>query len=182
MFIQTLPAATNIPQQYTWFWNSSIGYKGPSNGISVRTKMLHIEAWKAVSESLFGETLNSHNNPWEIRRHVKLGSSQIWRHCCVPSCQRLIVIGSCFLQPMPPQKSYTSLQKNLIFLISFPWWVQVCNISTKPVAPFFGLNTEEVTESPVLFCVPAANSDIQDCKKSKRTPLKRLRKCTRDVL
>lgn len=54
--------------------------------------------------------------------------------------------------------------------------MQVCNISTKPVAPFFGLNTEEVTESPVLLCAPAANSDIQDCKKSKENTTEKVKK------
>lgn len=127
-----------------------VGYEGASIGISVTTKMLHIDSTKLHQKPFGGKpwkatiTLETGTEACETGRQPKMATLP-----CSPR-QSPIVVSPCFLQPMPPLKSYTPPHKYLIFLISFPCWVTVCNISTKAVVSFCGLNTEETTESPVL--------------------------------
>lgn len=108
-------------------------HKDASKGISVMTKMLHIDFTKRHQKAFEGGggpwkatiTLETLREACETGLHPRMVTSP-----CSPR-QRPIVIGCCFPQPMPPQKSYTPPHKNLIFLISFPHWATVCNISQK---------------------------------------------------
>lgn len=137
-------------------------HKGASIGITVTTKMLHIDSTKLHQKAFEGKpwkatiTLETLTEACETGRLPKMATL-----ACSPH-QRPIVVSPCFLQPMPPQKSYMPPHKNLIFLISFPCWVTVCNICTKACVFFFGLNTEETTESPILLGLRPAHSDILD--------------------
>lgn len=124
--------------------------------------MLHIYSTKLRQKAFEGK-------PWKAtitlrlsKRHANLASSQRWRHRRALLVKKPIVVGPCFVQPMPPLKSYTLPHKNLILLISFPCWVQVCNISTKAVLSFFCLSMGGMTESPVLLGILPAHSDFQD--------------------
>lgn len=144
--------------------DAKVGYKDASTGISVKTKMLHIDSTKLHQRGYEGETLKKPQKPlrnWQ--RHAKLASSQWWRHRRVLLVKQSIVVSQCLLQPMPSQKSYTPPQKNLIFLISFPCSAQVCNISTKAVVSFLCVQTKETIESIVLLGILSAHIDILDC-------------------
>lgn len=145
-----------------------VGYKGASIGISVTTKMIHIDSTKLHQKAFEGKpwkatiTFETLTEACETGLHPRMATLPF-----LPR-QRPIVVSPCFLQPMPPQKSYTPPHKNLIFLISFPCWATVCNSSTKALVSFFGLNTEETTESPVLFGLRPSHSDILYCCTSKQ--------------
>lgn len=105
--------------------------------------MLHIDSTKLHQWSFWGETLRSHNNPWDDHRGMWIWPPAKHGHIAMFCLSKdYIVVSQCVPQPMPPPKSYTAPHKNLIFLISFPCCVQVCNISTKAAVSFFGLNTE----------------------------------------
>lgn len=87
------------------------------------------------SESLRGETLKSYSNPETLKEACKPGQQPKLATLPCSPCQKAYCCCPLlpYLQPMPPQKTYTPPHKNLIFLISFPCWAQVCNISTKAV-------------------------------------------------
>lgn len=126
-----------------------VDYKGTSIAISVTTKMLYIDSTKLHQKAFEGKpwkatiTLETLTEACETGQQPKMATLP-----CSPR-QRPIVASPRFSQLMPPQKSYTPPHKNLIFLISFPCWATVCNISTKAVVSFLGLNTgQKKTDSP----------------------------------
>lgn len=59
-------AISDMAQQHV-----HVGYKGTSIGISVTTKMIHIDSTKLHQKAFWGEALKSHNNPWDTHRGMQ---------------------------------------------------------------------------------------------------------------
>lgn len=103
--------------------------------------MLHIDSTKLHSKSLWGETLKSHNNPWDNHRGMQNWPASKYGDIAVCAPRQRPIVGLClFLQPMAPQQSYTAPHVKSYL---FNYFSMLGNSSTKAVVCCFGLNAEE---------------------------------------